>query len=80
MPAQYFCDKCGKSEAIEDHDGLILCEYHWAIHDLFSAETEYHYLLEWLKKTHIKELKEKRIEIARLKNLISELEKTSNVK
>jgi len=56
MPAIYTCDICGREDASEDYNGVILCSYHRVEYDLKCLKQSYEEKLQWLKKTHLLEL------------------------
>ena len=70
MPADYYCDKCGKQADGMDYDGAVLCEYHDAEKQLMQLRDKYKSKLEWLKNTHLKGLAELRDEIKKYEALV----------
>lgn len=63
MPANYYCDKCGKPANGMDYDGDILCVFHRAVKERHELEREYLTLISWLKETHLLHMRDLRRKI-----------------
>ena len=72
-----FCDKCNKTPAIRDYDGIVLCRKHRTKYELKLLVREYESMKKWVIKCWISELIKKKNEITKLKKTLKE-EKLQN--
>lgn len=71
------CDDCGKEissgEIYTDYDGLDKCKNCDLKSKLYFAEAAHRDKMEWLKVTHIKDLKKLKAQIAHIKSELKAL-------
>jgi len=69
------CDRCKKiyENGQVDYNGYYYCERCEIKIKIESLENEKNELIEWLKETHLKELKDMKLKIKNLKNDLNNL-------
>ena len=75
------CDACGeiiKGRIYEDYDHIQRCQKCYLESELYYAESQYNGKLNWLKKTHIEDLKNMRQKISRLKKELESYKKANS--